>query len=802
MNLAKAERGQKVYVEQIEGNNETKQRLYEYGISKGSELIKIKEAPMQDPIEYKVGSNHIFIRKEDLKYIEVSTTDTNSESTNETVAIKTKRSHNSKTIKVAIIGHPNSGKSTLFNRITKSNAKIGNYNGVTVETKRADITYNGYHITFIDLPGLYSLTPYTPEEIAARDLLKEETPDIILNIANLNQLPKDLTFTIELQELEIPTLLILNMWDEFLKMEGEIDINQLSSDLGIPIIETVATHKVNKSRILDSIIKRYENDNTEYRRPKYSKETEAHISNSCATEEAPLSFHDRLTLFEQRNLTKPHNEEKEQLTIRIKEEIKAKRKEHVKSLLNDCNYKHKNTLEYQTYSHKIDKILTNRYLGIPILVSLMTLMFYTTFSLGDYPAQGIEYLIQQLSQWMGATMADGTLKDFVIDGLIQGVGAVVVFIPNIIILFFFTTLFEDSGYMSRAIFIVDRAMKRWGLQGNAFIPLLMGFGCNVPAIMATRTIKHSNERIRTMLVVPLMSCSARIPVYILFTAALFTNYRTPIIIGLYLFGIIIGLLVSKILQKTILPSTTTPFVYELPPYRFPSLRNLSFQMWDKTRNYIQKIGTTILIGVILIWALGYISIETEQEKYLDSLITEVENNYKTLNETKDQYSNLEWSYIQNNHEKTKKEYLLLKNKVHLENSALGYIGEKIAPIMAPLGFDWKMSIALFAGVSAKEIIVSTLGILYQVDTEKDNNAMLTNIVSNALYKNQSSKSLAILSGISFLLFILIYFPCIGVLSTIKAETQSWKWAIFTLVYTSLLAYTISLILFQVGSLII
>lgn len=807
MNLSKVEKGQKVYVNKINGSNEIKQRLYEFGICRGCELIRIKEAPMQNPIEFKVGSNHIFIREEDLKYIQVTTSNTNTVHTKKTVLITRAKKQNKRTIKVAIVGHPNSGKSTLFNRITKSNAKIANYNGVTVEIKRASIKYNDYQITFIDLPGLYSLTPYTPEEIAARDLLKEETPDVILNIANLNQLPKDLTLSVELQELEIPSLLILNMLDEFQQMEGKIDIAQLSKELSQPILETVATNKINKEIILSKVVELYQKSEIQYIRPKYSDKTEEYIHQQAITYGSELSFHDHLTHLEQEatnTITETKNQPETKDFLQINDHIKTTRKQHVYSLLNSCNYSHKNSLDFHTYSQKMDKILTNKYLGIPILLGLMTFMFYTTFSVGDYPAQGIEHLIGLLSQWGNDIMPEGTLKDFILNGIIQGVGAVVVFIPNIIILFFFTTIFEDSGYMSRAIFIIDRAMKRWGLQGNAFIPLLMGFGCNVPAIMATRTIKHSNERIRTMLVVPFMSCSARIPVYILFTTAIFTNYRTQIIVGLYLFGIIIGLLVSKILQKTILPSTTTPFVYELPPYRFPGLRNLSFQIWDKTQNYIQKIGTTILIGVILIWALGYISIENDQEKHLNNLIIEVEENYASLKETKDQYSNLEWTYIHNNYSKTKEEYTLLRHKVHLESSALGYIGEKISPIMAPLGFDWKMSIALFAGVSAKEIIVSTLGILYQVDTNSKSGeeGILTNIVSNALQKNQSSESLTILSGISFLLFILIYFPCIGVLSTIKAETQSWKWAIFTLMYTTLLAYTISLMVFQIGSLLL
>ncbi|QZT37058.1 ferrous iron transport protein B [Halosquirtibacter xylanolyticus] len=789
MHLSEVSHNQKVYVESIGGDQDIKQRLYEHGISKGTELIRIKSAPLQDPVEFKVGGNHLFIRKNDLAYIQVtdSYVEKDKKKKLNTKLKQKENQNNSKEIKVALVGHPNSGKSTIFNRLTKSNVKIANYNGVTVEVKRAKISFGGYDITFIDLPGLYSMSPYSPEEIATRDLLLDERPDMILNIVNHTNLEKDLVLTMELMELEIPTILVLNMKDEFDRLEGQMNYMTLSETIQMKVVTTNGKAKNNRALLLESIVSRFEENSYSFVRPNYTEDIEKQLASTGAKASKEKTFFESLSRIE---------------SIGTIEKIKEQRKEFISQLLLICGYKHLNAIDYKTVSQKIDEVVTNKYIGLPLLLLLMTCMFYVTFSLGAYPADALESLIAMGSHWIDTVMFDGVLKDFLLGGIVQGIGAVLVFLPSILILFFFTTLFEDSGYMARAIFIVDRVMKRWGLQGNAFVPLLMGFGCNVPAIMATRTIKQTNERIRTMLVVPLMSCSARIPVYILFTASLFSNYRTIIIIGLYLLGIIIGLIVSKILQKSILPSTTTPFIYELPPYRMPSSRNMAFQLWDKTRNYLQKIGTTILLGVILIWTLSYISADTKESEWLDFQMAQLDQSHQINIKEKDNYSHSEWLYLEGSYMKSRHEYEVLKQKTQLESSALGQIGQWMVPVMKPLGFDWKMSVALLAGVSAKEIVVSTLGILYQIDTVADGEMSLTHVVSASLEQNNDNHQMAILSGISFLIFILIYFPCLGVLSSIKAETSSWGWAIFTLVYTSGLAYLLSLMVFQIGKLFI
>ncbi|QZE14815.1 ferrous iron transport protein B [Halosquirtibacter laminarini] len=790
MNLSELETSKKVYVKAVNGSKEIKQRLFEHGISRGTELVRVKSAPLKDPIEFKTGENHLFIRQQDLAYIEVSTTEIKETRQIETDVIETTRTLNRdpKKIKVALVGNPNCGKSTLFNNITKSRSKIANYNGATVEINRSEIIFQGVKITFLDLPGLYSLTPYSPEERASLDLLLEESPDILLNITNLNNLQKDLQLTTELQELEIPNIIVLNMFDEFEKNKGKIDYNILSSSLKSSVLSTTAKDAKTKEVVLKEIIKLQQEEEHHFTRPQYPQHIESQISEIKSKKHC--SYYSALKKVEQTNQED-----------RILDEIKEQRKAYVNALLKKSKYILQDNTYNTTTSEKIDKVVTDRFLGIPFLIGILLLVFFATFSLGEYPTTLLEHFIEMLSGWVNTFMEDGVLKQFIQGALIQGIGAVVVFLPSILILFFFTTLLEDSGYMARAIFVIDRIMRKWGLQGNAFIPLLMGFGCNVPAIMATRTIRQRNERLRTMLVIPFMSCSARIPIFILFANALFPSHKSLIITILYLIGIIFGIVASKIMQKTALPSSTTPFIYELPPYRFPHWRNLTYQMWDKTYKFLQKIGSTILLGVIIIWTLSNITPRSEEGDWYDFQISQIKEAHHINLLEKSNYSHSEWKYMEKKYQLQLEAQKLVKSQYQLENSLLGTMGHFMVALMKPLGFDWKMSVSLLAGISAKEVIVSTMGFLYRIDTTQINNP-LSKVISSSIKKNQQSNGRTILSGISFLLFVLLYFPCIGVLSTIKAETQSWRWAWFAIGYTTGLAYIVSLLVYQIGSLFV
>ena len=452
----------------------------------------------------------------------------------------------------------------------------------------------------------------------------------------------------------------------------------------------------------------------------------------------------------------------------------------------------------------IDTFLTHKLWGFPVLIFFMWLMFQSTFTIGAYPMDWIDALVSAFGEMISTNMADGMLKDLIVDGIIGGVGGVIIFLPNILILFFFISLMEDTGYIARAAFIMDKLMHRLGLHGKSFIPLVMGFGCNVPAIMATRTLESKNNRLLTMLINPFMSCSARLPVYILLIGAFFPNNPGTVLFSIYIIGILLSVLVALLFKKTLFKLEDIPFVMELPPYRVPTLKSTLIHMWGKGAQYLKKMGGVILVASILIWALSYFPRDIKYSKDYDSLISQTEASYA---------EKIESSLVSRDKEQllTEKDgiieqTLINKEAERFENSYIGKMGLFIEPAIKPLGFDWKMGVCLITGLAAKEIVVSTMGVLYQADADADENSQaLVDKLQTHVYhygEKKGQKVYTPLIAYGFMLFILIYFPCIAVIAAIKKESGGWKWALFSMSYTTVLAYVVSFLVYQIGSLII
>ncbi|MDP2724421.1 MAG: ferrous iron transport protein B, partial [Bacteroidales bacterium] len=666
-----------------------------------------------------------------------------------------------------------------------------------------------------DLPGTYSITSYTPEELYVREHLVRELPDVVLNVIDTSNLERNLYLTTQLIDMDLKVVMALNMWDEFENTGDQFNYQDLGRMMGIPMIPTIGTKGKGFEQLFDKIIDAFNDKepiirhihiNYGYRIEQSIKSLQS-IINQTGNEELTNKVSPRylaIKLLEQDEAELKRIEvcinAKEIKGVALAEAkiISDLRKDTVETIITDAKYGFiegalKETLKAAppkdkiTRSRLIDNIVTSPLLSYPIFLAAIWLTFQSTFWLGDYPMQGIEWLISQAGNLLSTLMPDSMLKDLLIDGILGGVGGVIVFLPNILILFFFLTLMEATGYMARVAFIVDKLMHRIGLHGKSFVPMLMGFGCNVPAIMATRTIENKNDRLVTMLIIPFMSCSARYPVYILLISAFFTEMRGTILFGIYMFGIFLAAFVAWIMKKTLFKVQTIPFVMELPPYRVPALKALLKQTWFKGEQYLRKMGTVILVASLIVWVLGYFPKGAAIEK-----------NYKSKMEA------LELAY-QNNTKSAefeqKANVLMMENmRLKQENSFIGRIGKFVEPAIAPLGFDWKMGVALVAGSAAKEIVVSTLGVLYQTP---DGDAQgLVQRMKEQKYEDGAHKGQPVftpLVAISFMLFILIYFPCIAVVAAIKNESGNWKWSLFLTVYTTVLAYLVSLLAFQAGS---
>lgn len=821
MKLSEVKHNEPVVITKILGHGSFRKRISEMGFIRGKEVRVIKDTPFNGPIEFKILNYNVSLRKSEADLIEVVPLDEfdtsnngNYEGTIDRNIDLVNHSERTRTINIALVGNPNCGKTTIFNFISGSKEKVGNYSGVTVDIHKATFSTKGFTFNFYDLPGTYSLTAYSKEEIFVRKFIYEQTPDIVINVLDSTNLERSLFLTTQLIDMDLRTIIALNMFDEMEKNKLELDQSELAKLVGIPIIPTISSRGKGIDALVEKVIEVFEGKDKISRHVhiNYGKELEKSVQliRQKIKETKPIT--DKISsrfiaikLLEKDNQILellsgyPNFKEIQEITDKEIRKIELLEGEDSETVITNAKYSfitgalketYKNPVEgKKTRSEKIDEVLTHKYFGFPIFTTLLFLMFYATFKLGAYPMNWIDLGVSELGRLAGNIIPQGMLNDLLVDGIISGAGSVLVFLPNILILFFFISLLEGSGYMARAAFIMDNIMHRFGLHGRSFIPMIMGFGCNVPAIMATRSMRNKGDRILTMLIIPFMSCSARLPVYILIISAFFTKFQALILIGIYAVGIIFAFLTAQILNKTVFKNKETPFVMELPTYRLPTFRNVVYHMWDKTQHYLRKIGTIILLGVIIIWALEYFPRESKNTAGFNKQM-EVIHSETGLSETEKE---AELARVLHEQESDR-----------LINSYLGRIGKVIEPVMSPLGFDWKMSIALLAGLPAKEIVVSTMGVLYQTSGD-DSTVSLQNKLREEVHLTGKRKGQPVLTGpvaLAFLIFILIYFPCIGVVATIKNESGSWKWAAFAVLYTTTLAWVSAFLVFNIGNLIV
>jgi ferrous iron transport protein B len=810
-----------VVITKILGHGSFRRRISEMGFVKGKEIKVIKNAPFNGPFEFKILDYNISLRKSEADLIEVVPSidfDKNLNGSYNGTINKEKRSVNhslkSRIINIALVGNPNCGKTTLFNYISKSKEKVGNYSGVTVDIKKAQLKTRGYTFNFFDLPGTYSLTAYSNEEIFVRRFIYEQTPDIVINVIDSTNLERNLFLTTQLIDMDLRIVGALNMYDDLERKKIEFSNQELSKLLGIPFIPTISSKGIGLDLLIDKVIEVYEGRDVVSRHVhiNFGKDVEESIRKIREKVHVDKTITDKISsrFIALKLLEKdPHIHELlsaysnytdiKSTTEREIKKIETLHAEDSETVVTNTKYAFitgalKETFknpyrQIRTGSEKIDDIITHKYLGFPIFIAILFIMFYATFNLGAYPMDWIDAGIVALGDFISGIMPEGMLKDLLIKGIISGTGSVLVFLPNILILFFFISLLEESGYMARAAFITDNIMHRFGLHGRSFIPLIMGFGCNVPAIMATRSMRNRGHRLLTMMIIPFMSCSARLPVYILIISAFFMQYQALILIGIYAVGIFFAFLTAQILNMTVFKKRETPYVMELPSYRLPTVRNIFYHMWDKTHHYLKKIGTVILIGVIIIWALEYFPRDTEQTASFQSRLMEIEQNE---NLTPVQKEDLQGEILQE------------READRLINSYLGQIGKRIEPVMRPLGFDWKMTISLVAGLPAKEIVVSTMGVLYQ-SNETESTVNLQRRLQNEVHISgelEGERVFTTPAALAFLIFILLYFPCVGVVATIKNESESWGWAAFVVFYTTALAWVSAFVVYNVASYIL
>ena len=832
MKLSELQNGEYGIISKVKGRGAFRKRITEMGFVKGKKVTVIKNAPLKDPIEYSVMGYEVSLRRKESALVEVVTPNEAKElfkanysgvqfNEPEHRILETEAKAQSKIVNIALVGNPNAGKTTLFNYASGSHEHVGNYGGVTVDSKMAVFRYKGYTFNITDLPGTYSLTAYTPEEIYVRKYIHENTPDVVVNVIDASNLERNLYLTTQLIDMDIKVVVALNMFDELLQQGDRFDFKSLGKMIGIPFVPTISSKGKGITQLFDTIINVFTDKDKTLRHVHINygehiensiKEIQTKVKQNCNILVDYSSRYLCIKLLEKDKLVHSllsKSENYEEIRTISENEIKKLEsifKEDSETLITDAKYGfiagalketyHEGVQKKRKTTELIDTFFTHKLFGFPIFILFMWFTFYVTFTLGDYPMHWIDNGVKLFSSLLNSTISNGPFKDLLIGGIINGVGSVIVFLPNILILFFFISLLEDTGYMARAAFIMDKLMHKIGLHGKSFIPLVMGFGCNVPAIMASRTIENRNNRLVTMLITPFMSCSARLPVYILILGAFFPENAGTLLFMIYLIGILLAILTAIAFKKTIFKTDEVPFVMELPPYRIPTLKSTFKHMWFKGSQYLKKMGGVILVAVIFIWALGYYPQKVNFTKDYDNQIASINKTIDNHNGDSVEIAKLQ---LQIQLLKTKKE------SERQEKSYLGRIGKAIEPILRPLGFDWKMGVSLLSGVAAKEIVVSTLGVLYQTDENADkHSSMLINKLRNETYNSgmhNGEKVFTPLKAISFLLFILIYFPCVAVIAAIKKESGSWKWALFTIVSTTSLAWLIAFGVYQIGSLI-
>ena len=793
MKLSELKTGERAVVVKVYGHGSFRKRIIEMGFVKGNKVKVILNAPLRDPIEYEIIGYKISLRREEASKIEViSETEAKQIlSSRESLpalesdeayidrAMDSMAEQRRKLIKVALVGNPNCGKTSLFNIASGSHEHVGNYSGVTVDAKEGTFEHGGYTFLLVDLPGTYSLSAYSPEELYVRKNLIEEMPDVVVNVVDASNLQRNLYLTTQLIDMNLRVVMALNMYDELNAKGDKLDIRQLGYLLGMPVIPTVSRTGEGIERLFDTVVQIYENSDPHLARHihiNHGSELEFSIDRLKALIKQNTDIRDE---YSTRYLSIKYLENDKEVETVVealanRDEIIAARFEEnkrVKEILGsslessivDAKYAFVQGALAETYqpyqgkrrrhtlTDKIDSIVTNRWLAFPIFFFLLYLVFNMTFVIGEYPMNWIEWLVQKFGAFVSSIMADGWLKDLVADGIIGGVGSVLVFLPNILLLYLFISLLEDSGYMATAAFIIDRLMHKIGLHGKSFIPMIMGFGCNVPAVMATRTIESPKSRLITMLIIPLMSCAGRMPVYILIAGAFFPRHAGLVLLGMYALGIVLAIIAAKIMSG-FFKDDDLPFDMELPPYRIPTSRSILRHTWEKGKQYLQKMSGIILVCSMALWFLGYFP-------------------------NHDAYSSV---------------------REQQEHSFIGYVGKAMEPVLEPLGFDWRMGVGIVAGVGAKELVVSTLGVMYADDEPLDVAVpdVSDETSGDTRLQRALTRSVTPAGALAYMVFILLYFPCIATFVAIRRESGSWKWAIFTAVYTIVLAWVAAFITFR------
>lgn len=822
MRLSELQTGEKGVIIKVMGHGGFRRRIIEMGFIKGKTVEVLLNAPLKDPIKYKIMGYEISLRRQEAAMIEVMSEEEARESMQEThfhdpiaedipvseAKLKEIASGKRRTINVALVGNPNCGKTSLFNVASGSHEHVGNYSGVTVDAKEGHFDFQGYHFRLVDLPGTYSLSAYSPEELYVRKHIIDETPDVIINVVDAGNLERNLYLTAQLIDMNVRMVVALNMYDALLHSGNTLDHKKLGQLFGVPIVPTVSRTGKGIDNLFHVIIGLYEGADfidqkeeiqdeamREYREwhdkyvpdHKYGSHDEEthdfdgksyirhiHINHGpelersidvvkeviCKNENIRYKYSTRFLAIkllendkdiEQRVIsTLPNGEEVIRVRDKEAERIRLSMNEDSEQAITDAKYGFITGALKETYTEKnqntemftriVDSIVTHKIWGFPIFFVFLYLMFECTFVFGEYPKGWIEWLVEQIASLAETFMPAGPLKDLIVDGIIGGVGGVIVFLPNILFLYIFISFMEDSGYMARAAFIMDKIMHKMGLHGKSFIPLIMGFGCNVPAIMASRIIESRKSRLVTILINPLISCSARLPIYLVMIGAFFPSKASLVLLSIYVTGILLAVLMARIFSRFIVRGDDAPFVMELPPYRMPTAKSVLRHTWEKGTQYLKKMGGIIMIASVIIWFLGYYP------------------NHDAYSTTAEQQ----------------------------ENSYIGQIGKAIEPVIEPLGFDWKMGVGILSGIGAKELVVSTLGVLYTNDDGIESVDLADRIPITPLV------------AYGYMLFVLIYFPCIATVAAIKNESGSWKWAAFTICYTTLLAWIVAFLVHQVG----
>ena len=826
MKLSSLQTGEVGIIVKVSGHGGFRKRIIEMGFIEGKQVEVLLNAPLRDPVKYKIMGYEVSLRHSEADQIEVVHLDEvqkgDSQDKKQNLNTATmadphdKEDHalmpsepseeskrRAKTINVALVGNPNCGKTSLFNFASGAHERVGNYSGVTVDAKVGRAEYEGYEFHLVDLPGTYSLSAYSPEELYVRKQLVEETPDIVINVIDASNLERNLYLTTQLIDMHVRMVCALNMYDETEERGDHIDYEKLSELFGTPMVPTVFTSGRGVKELFHQVIAVYEGKEDERLQFRHIhinhgheieqgiKDIQEHLKNYPGLRQQYSTRYLAIKLLEGdkdvERLVQPLGDSAEIFQHRDRAAQRVKEETHndcetaimdakygfIHGALEESGYTTGDKKDTYQTTHLIDKILTNKYLGFPIFFLILLLMFTATFVIGQYPMDWIDAGVAWLGDFISQNMPNGPVKAMLVDGVIGGVGAVIVFLPQILILYFFISYMEDSGYMARAAFIMDRLMHKMGLHGKSFIPLIMGFGCNVPAVMSTRTIESQRSRLITMLILPLMSCSARLPIYVMITGSFFAlKYRSLAMLSLYVIGVLMAIVMSRLFSAFVVKGEDTPFVMELPPYRFPTWKAIGRHTWEKGKQYLKKMGGIILVASIIVWALGYFP-HTDDPS--------------------------------------------VSNQQQQAQSYIGRVGHAVEPVFRPMGFNWKLDVGLLAGVGAKEIVASTMGVLYSNDdsfkddsnfsSESGKYVKLHELITQDVAQlhgisYEKAQPIATLTAFCFLLFVLLYFPCIATIAAIKGETGSWRWALFAAGYTTALAWVVSAVVFQIGCLFI